>query len=262
MPKLALVAQESEVTIIDEEPIPTFSCELAGDPPLNQHIHGRGNGWKGQACQIQDAPRFEQAKLHSCKTPSEPPESVCIDIGAVYLESGDPRRGLTWLQRAGEGQEFQASKRDALLLQVYEQLGEVDQQSEVAWRLFRAGRSLRSLDRLLGVIGEDHRKAILADETAAILALPQLDMQNLSFLMDTKGQFYGSLIPWAEELEAEGRLLGATVVYRALLDSILASAHTKAYSQGARYWKNLGLLAQSISDWRSFWKHSSILSQA
>ena len=51
-----------------------------------------------------------------------------------------------------------------------------------------------------------------------------------------QGGDYGTLVPLAALLEAQGRWTGATVVYRALLEAILERGYTPAYCHGARYW--------------------------
>lgn len=63
------------------------------------------------------------------------------------------------------------------------------------------------------------------------------------------GDFYGNLLPLAEAMETAARHLAATVVYRALLDSILRRGQAKTYPHGVRYLKKLDRLAKSISDW-------------
>ncbi len=265
----------AEIRILIEE------CQQAADA-ASEEDDDDARHWisliQSLARQIQDAPRFEQARLQSCDTPAVPPASACVDIGAVYLESGDPQRSLIWLLKAGVDQGFGSSERDALLLKVYGQLGENGKQREIAWRLFRAGRSTNSLETLLDVIGADQWQAVVAEETAMILDEPKLTMGNLSFLIDAKqfdaaeqylikfaddarSHFYGHLVPCAQVLEVEAKLLGATILYRALLDDILASAHTKAYAHGARYLKKLESLAKLVSDWRTLFSHDDYLLQ-
>ena len=57
------------------------------------------------------------------------------------------------------------------------------------------------------------------------------------------GSDYGTLVPLAGQLEAQGRWIAATAVYRALLVAILERAYTPAYRHGARYWARLQALA-------------------
>ncbi|HLY56476.1 MAG TPA: hypothetical protein VKS60_13020, partial [Stellaceae bacterium] len=59
-------------------------------------------------------------------------------------------------------------------------------------------------------------------------------------------QHYGALVPAAEALEEEFPL-AATILYRALLDDILARAKSPAYAHGARYLARLRELSDRIS---------------
>jgi hypothetical protein len=60
-------------------------------------------------------------------------------------------------------------------------------------------------------------------------------------------------------MEAAGRRLCASIIYRALLDSILHQAQSKAYTHGAHYLKTLDRLATFVSDWRGFESHGICL---
>jgi len=62
-----------------------------------------------------------------------------------------------------------------------------------------------------------------------------------------------------EHLEPAGRLLSCTLIYRALLDSILARGTSKAYGHGVRYLKRLDTLASDVTDWGSFPTHQTYL---
>ena len=63
------------------------------------------------------------------------------------------------------------------------------------------------------------------------------------------GDAYYSLLPLAEGLERTGHALGATLVYRALLESILGRARAKTYHHGADYWHRLAQIAQQPIDY-------------
>ena len=56
----------------------------------------------------------------------------------------------------------------------------------------------------------------------------------------------------AKVFEAREYYLVATLIYRALLDSILRRARPTTYSYGVRYLRKLGKIASKISDWRGF----------
>jgi len=49
--------------------------------------------------------------------------------------------------------------------------------------------------------------------------------------------------------------LGARMLYRSLLTSILEQGRTKAYTHAVRHLKKLDNLAETITDWRNFDDH-------
>jgi hypothetical protein len=69
------------------------------------------------------------------------------------------------------------------------------------------------------------------------------------------GSHYGLLTSLVDKARADGRLLAATLVLRALLDAILARAYAKAYGHGARYLRTLRELASNIEDYRGHRTH-------
>ncbi|WP_429885663.1 DUF6880 family protein [Geoalkalibacter halelectricus] len=223
------------------------------------------------ARQIKDAPLFERTRLAAWGEP--PPTAACIDIAKVYLESGDAPAALAWLEKIPPKETFLATERDHLLLEVHARLGNPRQRTEVAWRIFRGARTARSLNSLLEVIGEERREEVLAGEIVTILAQDTLFLENAAFLVEVgrwqeaedyllnrseqiNGDHYGLLLPMAQSLEEQGRVLAATALYRALLDSILRRAQTKTYPHGVRYLKKLERLAPRISDWRTLSPHA------
>ncbi|MHB8252745.1 MAG: DUF6880 family protein [Acidiferrobacter sp.] len=227
------------------------------------------------ARQIKDALLFEKTRIASWGPPSP---AACIDIAQVYQESGDARTALSWLQQVPADETFRTYERDQLLLEILGQLGETEKQASVAWRIFRRYRNKDSFQKLLSIIGDEHREAITAGEVGSILGAKKLSLSDVAFLVELgrmdeaenylfqcagelNGDFYGSLLPLAEAMETAERHLVATIVYRALLDSILRRAKAKTYSHGVRYLKKLDRLAKSISDWRRLGDHNSYLQQ-
>jgi hypothetical protein len=222
------------------------------------------------ARQLKDAPLFEKARIASWGKIST---AACIDIARVYLESGDANTSLSWLERIPAGDTFKADEKNRLLLEVYGKLGQSDKQAEIAWRIFRSCRSVSSLSTLLNVIGEEERERVITTETALILREERLSYSDASFLISVgrmveaesyllahagqlNGDFYNILLPLAEAMEKDGRMLIATIIYRALLDSILRRAQSKYYTHGIRYLKKLDRLAEKVSDWRSVSPHA------
>ncbi|KAF0216745.1 MAG: hypothetical protein FD174_3568 [Geobacteraceae bacterium] len=225
------------------------------------------------ARQLKDAPLFEQTRLASWGSLST---AACMDIARVYLECGNELIALAWLEKIPESDSFLAAERDSLLLETLGRTGNTAGQAEVAWRIFRRSRSASSLLLLLDVIGHDKRDGLLAVEISAICEAARFSPVDAAFLVEIdrleaaetymlkhtdqlNGDYYSGLLPLAEAMEKNGRFLCASVIYRALLDSILRRAQTKTYSHGVRYLRKLDRMAHSITDWRNVEPHEAYM---
>ena len=228
------------------------------------------------AKQLGDAQLFEKARLASV---DEPGTGACLDIASVYLKNGDPQTALAWIERDKDPNSFRTDKRDDLLQDIYGQLGDFDKAEELAWKRFRCYRCLDGLDDLLAVIGTDtgdqeQRQVVIAGQVKEVLAQHRFNAFDARFLLETNnqqeaetyllqsveqfnGDFYGELLELAQAMEHDKRYLVATMLYRALLDSILKRGYTKSYSHGVRYLKKLDTMALVISNWQSFVDHTT-----
>jgi len=221
------------------------------------------------ARQLKDAPLFEKARITAWGGPST---AACIDIARVYLEAGEAKTALSWLERIAADETFMADERDRLLLEVYGKLGQHEKKTETAWLIFRRNRSEHTLATLLDSIGVGEREQVIAGETSVILQEERLSYSDAAFLLSVgkmddaesyliarseqiNGDFYGSLLPLAETMEKEGRTLAASVIFRALLDSILRRAQSKHYTHGVRYLKKLDRLSASVHAWLNLSSH-------
>jgi len=221
------------------------------------------------AWQLKDAPLFEQTRMASWGSLST---AACVDIARVYLGCGNELTALTWLEKIPEADTFMLAERDSLLLDIHGRTGNTARQAEAAWRIFRRSRSAATLLLLLDVIGHDKRADLLAGEIGAILEATKFSPVDATFLVEIErleaaetyvlrhadqlnGDYYGGLLPLAEAMQKNGCLLCASVIYRALLDSILRRAQTKTYPHGVRYLRKLDLLAHSVSDWCNVESH-------
>lgn len=223
------------------------------------------------ARQVKDGPLFEKARLASWPDLSS---AACLDIAAVYLECDKPSSALAWLDRVPEGETFRHDERDKLLLDTYRKLGDLGKQTEIAWRIFKRHRSEDTLSILIGIIGPENRARVVEEEARTILVSEKLSCTNAEFLIKTgriddaetylleragqlDGDRYGSLLPLAEAMEADKRSLAATVIFRALLESILKRAMSKYYHHGVRYLEKLDELADRTPDWREITPHGA-----
>ncbi len=222
------------------------------------------------ARQIKDPQLFEQIELASWG--KEPSLRVWLDIARVYLESGQPQVACEKLLGHQEKDSHWRHDRDRLLLDICRKTGDKKLETETAWRLFRFQRDVAGFTTLIKLIGEDQKDRLLMEEIDLIQQQTTLNLTDLRFLIQMKqweatesyifnradqlnGDHYHALPNLAADLETVGRSLSATLIYRALLDSILARAQTKTYGHGARYLKKLDLLSDVISDWRGFQPH-------
>lgn len=232
-------------------------------------------GIEALAKELKDPKLFERARRAAWPELST---AACVDIAEAYFEADDARTALSWLERISPSETFQSQERDTLLAKVYEKLGDREKLIEVAWRIFRSGRSKDALASLLAIIGEDKRDEVIEGEAAGILKSARLSYSDARFLLQVgrvddaeayllarsdrlKGDLYDSLLPLAESLEKQDRLLAASVLYRALIDSILRRAQSKIYHHAVRYLRILERLAPTIADWRSFTPHTDYMAE-
>jgi hypothetical protein len=223
------------------------------------------------ARQLKDAPLFEQTRRAAWG--DDPGTAACVDIARVYLECGEEQTALDWLERIPAGESFQQQERDELLLAIYDRQGDKQRQAEVARRSFRRQRSRSGFERWIEIVGDDQRTDLLDQEVRIILDSPLLSLTDAAFLTAMEqwdaaesylqaraeqldGDHYQFLLPLAETFESLARPLTASLLYRALLDSILRRARTTTYGHGARYLCKLDLLAQTVNDWRDIEPHA------
>jgi hypothetical protein len=221
------------------------------------------------ARQLKDPELFEQA----CRAKwPELPVAGHLDIAEVYFDCGFPLVALQWLDKVPTDATFQLDERQQLLLKVLTELGEKGRAEEVAWRIFRRSRSKARLSLLLNVIGESQHERVVNSEIEVILKSQTLDYVDASFLVELErladaerfllersaqlnGDYYYQLLPWAKTFEKHERFLVASVIYRALLESILRRAKSKYYTYGVRYLRKLDYLAPRVRDWGDFVGH-------
>ncbi|HKK20395.1 MAG TPA: hypothetical protein VJ983_02905 [candidate division Zixibacteria bacterium] len=221
------------------------------------------------ARQLKDPELFERASR--AKWP-ELPVAGHLDIAEVYFECGYPLDALQLLDKVSPDETFQLDEREQLLLKVLTELGEKGRAEEIAWRILRRSRSKTGLSRLLNIIGESEHERVVDNEIKIILKAPTLDYVDASFLFELEryteaerylsersaqlnGDYYYQLLPWAKTFEKQARFLVGSIIYRALLDSILSRAKSKYYPYGVRYLRKLDNLAPRVSDWGNFVNH-------
>ena len=195
-------------------------------------------------------------------------------IAQRLLEAGRAGEALDWIRRESRSQlRFMsavdladgAPSRDAptprranLEARILDGLGERAAAQELRWKTFADtldAQTLRdylvnlpdfeefdALDRAFAHAMSGERRYLALE---FLLGWPRLDLAARLVVTHAdkwSGQFYHILAPAAEALE-EGHPLAASLLYRALLDDILAKGRSGAYSHAAAYFVRLDLLA-------------------
>ena len=236
------------------------------DVPYNHHLHAV----MSLARQLGDAKLYEKARRAAWPNLST---ACCTDIAHVYFETGDAETALSWIERIHQDDHFMIGERRGLLLAIYEKLGKTDKAAEIAWDAFLAYRNTERLEELCRIIGEDQRERIVAEQAKQILQSDRLSYTDMFFLLDMKrideaescilknaeqldGDSYTYLLPMAKQMESHDRFVAATLIYRALLESILRRAISKYYTHGVRYLKKLDSISPKITDWQGSPPHT------
>lgn len=222
---------------------------------------------------IRNPALFESARL---RMRPEVSDASCVDIARAYHECGYIEEALSWLDRIHSAGNWYEDEKDELLFAIYRDKGEVQQAEQAARRLFDRGHTMARFERLVSVIGLEHRDRILAEQTQAILEQEKFRQEDASFLIDAgrtdaaashlirwadeiNGNDYYSLIPMAQEMGRLKEYLASTVIYRALLSSILNQALSKAYHHAAEYLRILGAQADLIQSWGEITPHEEFI---
>jgi hypothetical protein len=229
------------------------------------------------AKQLKDAPLFEKAIIaHYGNTTLS--TSGFLDIAEVYFESGEPQVALSWMNKIEKGT-YLLSQRNALLLKIYGELGDVESQAKIAWDIFKANRCKETFDQLLGIIGSDEEDEILENEISSIMNEATLSYVDAKFLLSEgymdelenyllarldqiDGQYdYSSALFFIPQLEISKKYLISSLIHRILLNSILERANSKYYGYGVRYLKKLDSLDPSVLDWKTYSPHQDYFQQ-
>ncbi|MBX9690044.1 MAG: hypothetical protein K2X27_25255 [Candidatus Obscuribacterales bacterium] len=200
-------------------------------------------------------------------------------IAEVYLEAGDAATALEWMERIPKGKaKNDIWDYDTLMFKIHQRLGNNKEASKIALNEFRQYRSTHAFEKLLSVIGEDQRERLTDEEAAIIHQSKGFSPEDAAFLVENKrlqdaeeyvlkrakyldGDRYYSLVQIAEALQADERHIAATLVYRALLDSILNRAQSRAYHHGADYLKALESMSALIQRWEGIVPHAGYIGE-
>jgi hypothetical protein len=179
------------------------------------------------------------------------------DFVLLYLEVGRPADALPWLEDMSDWHEH---TRLRLLAEVLKRLGETERSAPVQQKVFEETLAVEDFRTWLGHLeplahagAVERARALALDHddpvtAARLLVEIQYDEDAEQVLVAEpariRGEDYMWLVPLAAALQSHERWRGATAVYRALLNAILAKAYAPAYGHGARYWHHLHAIAE------------------
>ena len=236
------------------------------------------NSWESDlrtlAKLLRDASLFEQLTKDRFK--GEPHGRALVEIAEVYVKAGDLAKAQSLLDLVPDSDSFSSHDKRDLQKKIHRQNGDTEKLRLHLEAEFEAYYSDHTLKELLSVAGEEQREPICRKAIDTILRRQEWSSSDVEFLIycdaideaeelifrysDTiDGDYYSSILPIAEAMVDRGRLTAASVLYRALIDSILRRAKSKYYHHAVNYLEKLEAIGKSVSDWRPIDSHDVYL---
>jgi hypothetical protein len=245
----------------------TMEAAKAGTAERHR-VFGSSSAMGLVARSLRDPQLYEQSiRVHS----AEPNTLQANDIAEHYLVCGDGAGALRWLDGpAAENAQFQ---RLDLLDRAYELLGDRDRQIEIRRELYRRAPGIHSYRALEEILPVADRSALrvracqdaktnphVASAAELLFALKEPALAEQVIVERSKeldGRNYTLLTALVKTAKANGQFLAAALIWRALIDAILARGYAKAYGHAARYLLELRALSANIADYRGHPSHDS-----
>lgn len=202
------------------------------------------------------------------------------DIAQVYLDAGDPETALQRLENIDESNGgYQELETEQLRIAAYKAIGSEASIQNVEGilrkRLF-ASPSSKTLSELNQFLDPSQFNALVNDLVSGFSKSQKLDLAFLelslrdidasiseTYLLERSDQIdgdnYYTLAPIAKLFSEKKCPVAATLIYRALADSILKRAISKNYKIAVGYIKRMGKLANDINDWKGHKDHNAYL---
>ena len=197
------------------------------------------------------------------------------DIAAAYLRHGRPADALRWLE--GEPWQAHEGSRQRLLAASLRALDRRSESAVIRRQLFEKSLAVIDLHEWLDDLAPSDQPAAM--QHARELALRSGEAVDAARLLlelgddelaetvvvegeaSVRGRDYSVLVPLVGELERRECWRGASCVYRALLDGVLARAYAPAYQHAAKYWVRLRAIAERGVDLAPLQPHADYAGQ-
>lgn len=159
---------------------------------------------------------------------------------------------------------------------VYANVNDQGKLEKLLTKQFLSEASQKAYQSLSRILSPEKHSALLDRFQDLALNSPSLNLSQIGFLLNSgksetaaslvskhsdelDGDLYYSLPDLAKAFIEAEEALAATLIFRALLGSILKRGTTKAYGHAVRYLQTLHTLSPSIDDWHSHQNHLGFL---
>ena len=228
---------------------------------------------KTLAASTGDPQLYAEAALEGRSVEDQP--VIGLQVARQFVLAGRPAEALQYVPTEDKVPPHCFDEYVETLDRVYEALGRTDDLRELRKRHFLHRPEPERLERYLGGLEAKERPTAKNLMRQAVLSGDYDPTRKAVFFAELKegeiaaqiilaeptafrGENYPALLPLARSLE-QGQPLAASIVYRALLESILDRAQSKAYPHAARFLHGLGKLAKKIRAWSPIAPHESYL---
>lgn len=225
--------------------------------------------WAGMR-QILASARGDLDLLIALEVKKKPHMQDTLGIAAQLLEAGRSAEALEWMRKPGQrtfGETVDDLEPEPVSLEarILDATGDKSAAQALRWRCFEARLSadilreyLKQLPDFEDIEAEHRAHAFALEKSDPDVALqffldwPRLDLA--AKLVATHPHRWDGgdwhILPKIADLLEHDHPLAATILYRALLDSILDHARSKAYGHGAKYLGKLAALARETDAMR------------
>lgn len=199
---------------------------------------------------------------------------LIVDIASVYFESGDLSKAQALIDEISNEDSFAFFDKKELQKKILKASGRTQELTSLLIDQFNQHYSKHTLNELLEVVGVEARQKYCLASIEKIVKRTTWNSSDAEFLVyceafdeteqyifkhqgSLDGDYYSSLLSIAVAMEENNKPLAASLIYRALLDSILARAISKYYHHGVNYLEKLEVLSRKVIDWSNFASHQT-----
>ena len=223
------------------------------------------------AKQLNDPELFESLCLNDA---DQIHDYQMVDVAQVYFDSGKTETALEKLNSLKTIPINSVHDHKKLLLKIHASMGNDDKVKAIKISDFQNAPSQITYQAMLEHMKESQAERILEECLKDQETKQQLNTSHITFLLDLE-QFQQAsdyLLQRADQIDGDNDYtyptiarqlithnfpLSASLIYRALLLSLLARANTKSYSHGANYLRILTETSPSINDWANHPTHQA-----